>query len=264
MKMKQHLLWLIFLISSLWAKAQAPQTPVVNWAVQYFQNMIPYELVRSQNISPRVMKPAHPSPSEKIVIEFIGNWLDITDEVIVTGPGVSSSRGVTAGSIRGANGQSRSNAISPVIRYYNGPYVRVEFFLASDAALGTHTVRLRRPRLGMGKDEAVFYIEVYDVVRIHDISMGNHETVNKGYRATVRIKGSNLDRITSIGDCNGMFSNITNFQKSATEISFAATAIKSGILDYTTLMNSVLPINLKNAEYPRQMQYPDVYYLKVE
>lgn len=239
--------------------AQTPQSPIINWAMQYFSpstgSDVRHNLVISQGISPRVFKPYHPSGSEKVTIMFIGHWLDITDEVVVTAPGVSGPRGIVASSISGGNRFFDSRFVpNSVFRSYNGAYTMVDFVVSSDAAIGTHTVRLKRPRLGPGKDEAVFYIEVYDAVRIRSIRYSNNLStrVSMGNRGKVIIDGDNLDRIDSIGSVNGMLTNIINFTKTPTRITFTATFSKKGYLGYAALMNSVYPARLKNIEYPTQ------------
>ena len=40
------------------------------------------------------MKPQHPNKAEPITIMFMGDWLDIVDEIVVTGLVSSSGRGV--------------------------------------------------------------------------------------------------------------------------------------------------------------------------
>jgi hypothetical protein len=270
---KFKLLSLAFIFLSIALKAQTPQTPIINYATQYFPsianngNTNQYRLVISQNISPRVFKALHPSSSEIVKIMFIGNWLDITDEVVVTGPGVNSPRGVTAGIPRGGNKRVISTGLNAIYPDYTGAYTIVEFNVASDATVGTHTVRLRRPRFGVGKDETVFYIEVYDAIRIHSIRFSNGgATAQYNTSGFISIKGDNLDRITSIGNCGGLLSNISNFQKTNKLITFNATLVRRDILNYEILMNSVTPSNLKNVEYPTQLSGLSLqrHWLKVE
>ena len=74
----------------------------------------------------------------------------------------------------------------------------------------------------------------------------------------ITISGQNLDRISSIGNCNGLFENVNNFTKSANTITVNATLAKKGIIDYETLMNSVLPRGLKNTEYPIQFTHDEL------
>jgi len=242
--------------------AQTPATPMINWATQFFLDRVDhsyypvYNLVISQFISPRVFKPSHPASAEIIRIMFMGNWLDITDEVKVTAPNSSVGMGVNFSRII-----EKKNSYTvfppgtlPLHGGYSGPYIIVEFFIASDAVAGTHTVRLRRPRLGAGKDEAVFYIEVYDAVRIHKIRFSRNLFQSGALNATglITITGNNLNRISSIGNCNGMLASISNFTKTDNVITFNARLAKKGNLDYNALMSSVLPARLKNNEYPSQ------------
>jgi hypothetical protein len=238
-------------------KSQVPQSPIINFAMQVFKQngefIYSKQLIVSQNISPRVMKPGHPNATEKVRIMFIGNWLDITNEVKVFGPGSSSSKGVTALSDFRKGNNGIGNAVKgEVINNYKGPYLEVNFLIASDAAVGTHRVSLRRPRLGLGYDETIFYIEVYDVVRIHSIKFSNDllSTGKKNQRGKITIFGQNLNRITSLGNCGGKLSNITDFQKSDNKITCIATLANTGKIDYAEIMNSVTPGGLIHSEYP--------------
>ena len=257
---KKCFLFISLYMMSLYVCAQTPQTPVINWATQKIGNN-ELRLAVSQSISPRVFRAAHPNNTEKVQIMFLGNWLDITDEVVVTGPGVSSPRGVTAGSVSGGNKRYDSPWPGAVYKGYTGAYTIVDFWIASDAAVGTHTVKLRRPRLGLGKDETVFYIEVYDAVRIRSIrykttfnspSEAARSQVRLNATGTLIISGDNLNKIDSIGTANGMLSNVRILSKTSSQITASATFSKIGYLDYATLMNAVFPANLKNAEYPLQ------------
>jgi hypothetical protein len=258
---KIKLLSLLFLLSSIIGNAQTPQTPMINWAVQDFPDVVnngkpnTYRLSVSQGISPRVIRPVRAGTTEKVRIMFLGNWLDFTDEVVITGPGVSSPRGVSAGRPNGGNGPKITSAdYKPIFQNYLGVYTAVEFYVSSDAAVGTHTVRLRRPRLGGGKDEAVFYIEVYNLPRIKTIRMDpDRSQANVGNAGFIFITGENLSGITSIGNCNGLLRDIANFTNNGTRISFSAKLAKAGILDPYTILNSVTPANYRYAEYPEQM-----------
>lgn len=267
MKIIRMLLLSLSVFITFTGTTQPPQTPMINYAYQGFYrnpeatNTINHNLIVSQFISPRVMKPQHPNKAEPITIMFIGNWLDITDEIIVTGPNTPSGRGVNFSEIKeiryGYGYSASKEGMNSLHIEYTGPYIIAKFFVASDAAIGTHVIKLRRPRLGPGKDEAVFYIEVYDAVRIHQIRFSRSllDSGRLNAAGLVTITGQNLDRITSIGNCNGMLENISNFTKSANTITVTATLAKKGIIDYETLMNSVLPRGLKNAEYPKQFLY---------
>lgn len=262
MKKNNCLLALLICFIYTTGKSQVPESPIINYAYQLFKQngtlISRNVLVISQNISPRVMKPGHPNATEEVHIMYIGNWLDITNEVKVFGPNSTIPKGVTALSnfSKGNNGVG-SPITGEVINNYKGPYVTVKFLIASDAAVGTHTVKLRRPRIGLGYDETIFYIEVYDVVRIHSIRFANEllRTGKKNQRGKITISGQNLNSITSIGNCNGKLSNIADFQKSANQITFTATLAQIGRIDYADLMNSVTPHGLINAEYPRQIPH---------
>ena len=256
---------IIIIFISTFLAAQTPQTPIINWAIQEFPSPSTattnnnYQLKVSQNISPRVIRPVKAGATEKVKIMFLGNWLDLTDEVVITGPGVTSPRGVTAGSITKANGLYLLNgAAKPIIQNYIGVYAIVEFYVTNDAAEGTHTVRLRRPRLGPGKDETVFYIEVYKLPRIHRIkievgSVAESSQANIGRVAYFTIDGENLRQMQTIGTCNGLIEILNTPSISDTKIKFQARCKKAGILDALTILTTSFPANYKYAEYPEQM-----------
>ncbi len=262
MKKSSCILTLLICLICSTVKSQVPESPIINYAYQHFKQNGTYVsrniLVISQNISPRVMKPGHPNATEEVSIMYVGNWLDITSEVKVTGPNAAIPKGVTAlSNFKKGNNGVGGPVTGEVISDYKGPYVTVSFLVASDAAVGTHTVSLRRPRLGLGYDETIFYIEVYDVVRVHSIRFSNSlsRTGKKTQRGKITISGQNLNRITAIGNCGGKLSNITNLQKSDNQITFTATLAQTGRIDYADLMNSATPQGLINVEYPRQIAH---------
>lgn len=236
--------------------AQTPAGRKIHLAYQSFSGCFNEErlLTSDQDISPRVLRASN-NP-EKIVIMFLGPWIDITDEVSVSGTGVSFNRFVRkANNSEGPKDFSQFFAITPPL--YNGAYCTVEFLITDNASFGTHTVKLKRPRFGPGKDETEFYIEVIDAVRIDCIKfVDNGESIarniaTEGESGTVQIAGKNLRKITGINSSNSWFSNISNVSILPNLITFRATIRRNGEFGYTELMSIIN--NSPGASHP---QYP--------
>lgn len=257
-----HVLVALQCLCSSLGMAQTPGSrPFINVATQTFlkenQEYGTYKVFSDQNLSPRILKPT--GNPEKIRVMYIGHWLDITDEVRVSGGGGVSFSGIIA---RGHNDQWRpsininNGTFAPVFSNYNGVYCIVEFTISSSAAVGTHTVKLLRPRLGQGKDEAEFYLEVRDFVRIYEIDFKGSDDANfqnngrQNERGRVRIQGQNLDQITNVGNGGGFFSDVSNVAISDKTIAFDATLARTGTVDVSRLMSSVSPRGLITSEYP--------------
>ncbi|MGB3006029.1 MAG: hypothetical protein WBC06_05955 [Chitinophagaceae bacterium] len=265
--MKKKILYLLFaLLCNKIGVSQTPDGPLINSASQVFLENGNFHSERflavSQYISPRVIRPGAGNLAEKVIVMYIGHWLDITDEVVVTAPNSNVTSGVTFSRIlekkNGPCNTIYTNHAS-VLPNYNGAHVVVEFMVTKDAAIGTHTVKLRRPRAGFGKDESIpFYLEVMNEERIHTIKFRKDgddifkSSARKNETGVVSISGQNLgsirlDRNINRLNENGFFSNISDPYVSDNYITFRATLIKTGNIGY----DQIMPANLKNAEYPK-------------
>jgi len=253
MKINNSLLAFFCCLICMAGKSQVPATPVIHYAHQEFKEGTTVHSLRklaiAQGISPRVCKPGAGQAAEKIAVLFKGDWLDITNEVFVSHPGVNFSRIAEKGN------KDWGAQFSFMFPPYTGPAVLVEFQVLNNAMVGTHGVHLRRPNLTGGKDETVFYLEVVDMVRIHSIKFKKTGTVDfrstgrSGETGTVLITGQNLDRISGFTG-TGPLRNVAINAKTATSITLTATLGAKGKLGYTELMNVATPAGLKNLEYP--------------
>ena len=253
--------YFLILISLHVCYAQTPEgRPIVYTAEQNFlkgSNSIgTFDVFADQNLSPRILKPT--GNTEKIRVMYVGHWLDITDEVTVSGGGGVSFDRIVA---KGNNDQWKSYMTSGGLVAFHGfnwgVYCIVDFTINNSAAVGTHTVKLRRPRIGLGKDEAEFYLEVRDYVRVYEIDFRPSNQADfihnptENQRGRVRIQGQNLDQITNVGNADGFFSNVSNVSIGDKSIGFDATLARSGTLYLRHFMGSVTPRGLLvDREYP--------------
>lgn len=248
--------FLFFLLLFFWAQigeSQTPASPVINYAHQQFEEAgHPHstrKLSVAQGISPRVCKPGPGQSSEKIEIMFKGHWLDFTRKVQISNPGINFSQFVEQGN------KDWGVAFSEMYPPYNGPAVVVEFELTNSAMVGTYGIHLRRPNALGGWDENVFYIEVMDVVRIHDIKFKKsgeavfRSSGREGETGEVIIQGQNLDRITGF-TATGPFRNVAVISRTPLRMNLAVTLGPKGIVGYNAFMSMALPGGLKNIEYP--------------
>lgn len=238
--MKKKILYLLFaLLCNKIGVSQTPDGPLINSASQVFLENGNFHSERflavSQYISPRVIRPGAGNLAEKVIVMYIGHWLDITDEVVVTAPNSNVTSGVTFSRIlekkNGPCNTIYTNHAS-VLPNYNGAHVVVEFMVTKDAAIGTHTVKLRRPRAGFGKDESIpFYLEVMNEERIHTIKFRKDgddifkSSARKNETGVVSISGQNLGSIRLDRNINRLnengFSAIFQILMSVTIISLS-------------------------------------------
>jgi hypothetical protein len=109
---------------------------------------------------------------EKLTIRFLGDWLDITDEVPNPGSGITVDAIVSKGKTRISN--------------RDVPYCEVRFNIAAKATDGNRTVRLRRPA-PFGKDETVYTINLQKNIRISSpspVHTSNHFGNNQSFSIT--------------------------------------------------------------------------------
>lgn len=240
--------------------AQTPQAKLINYATQTFiignGSTLIKNLFVDQDISPRVLKPGPGGATENIEVMFLGHWLDITDEVTISGTGVNLRD--NDGNIVKGNGRRTSNESK--FPNYDGTYCIVQFTVDANASVGTHTVRLKRRGglLGNERHFTEFYLEVTDMVRLHTLKFQKEGTnaattfANSGDRGTVIVTGYNLNRINGIADSK-FFDNPVITSKTAAELRFTTTLGSEGDAGYQDFMSNVRGEtigDLKNSQYP--------------
>jgi hypothetical protein len=153
MKTLQRVLLMVFLLPIFW-QANAQTIDVSN----SFQMLTRpdgttkrFGLTTATNTSREVRAYHTYGRRESMTIRFLGDWLDITDEVTFSGTGISLDRIVSKGKTR--------------IGTRDVPFCEVRFNIAANASDGIRTVRLRRPAF-MSKDETAYTINLQKNIRI--------------------------------------------------------------------------------------------------
>lgn len=133
--------------------------------------------------------------SERLVL-LLGakNWLDLTDEVRITGSGVRFSRFLG----KGVDNRTKANETA---------WVKLELLIDPSAAPGLRTIRLLRPSL-MGKDESVVRLNLKENVRVHFRSslvlngseLSSRQAFNQDQEVHFTIYGDDLTLISGVRD----------------------------------------------------------------
>jgi hypothetical protein len=177
--------------------------------------------------------------SETLIIAFCHSWLDLTDQVSVSGRGVQFVRILEKG-VR--------DRFTPDER----TYCKVEFRVLPGAEPGTRTITLSRPgTAGIGRDQTTYTLNL--ISRMSLTSTTKNTFIIDGTEKTFKLIGKNLNNsITSVkATPSGIFRTLRIISKTTNasgddEVLFGATFSSPGEITYSSFINTMLNTTTTN------------------
>ena len=177
--------------------------------------------------------------NETLIITFCQSWLDLTDQVSVSGSGVQFVRILEKGVRDRLTANERT-------------YCKVEFRVLPGAAAGSRTITLSRPgTAGIGRDQTTYTLNLISRMSLTTTSK-NTLTID-GTEKTFRLVGKNLNNsISSVkATPSGIFRTLRIISKTTNaagndEVLFGATFSSPGTITYSSFVSTMLNTTTTN------------------
>lgn len=177
--------------------------------------------------------------NETLIIAFCQSWLDLTDQVSVSGSGVQFVRILE----KGVRDRFTANERT---------YCKVEFRVLPGAAAGSRTITLSRPgTAGIGRAQTTYTLNLINRMSLTTTTK-NTLTID-GTEKTFRLTGKNLNNsITSVkATPSGIFRTLRIISKTTNasgndEVLFGATFSSPGSITYSSFVSTMLNTTTTN------------------
>lgn len=230
---------------SIELSAQTTKSCCSNCQVVAFGQVSPSEckqngiILKKPNCDIEGLSTAGFTQNESLIITFCQTWLDLTDQVSVSGSGVQFVRILEKGVRDRFTAGERT-------------YCKVEFRVLPGAADGNRTITLSRPgTAGIGRDQTTYTLKLIN--RMSLTSTAKNTLTIDGTEKTFRLTGKNLNAsITGVKSTpSGIFRTLRIISKTTNasgndEVLFGATFNSPGTITYSSFVSTMLNTTTTN------------------